>query len=74
MVIAEFQNTVATARRKGTRRKLTRRYLPPIGANRAGQQYRHCRRRFPEAVVLLQLGRAFELYDGAMRPLPGRST
>ena len=44
--------------------ELGRRYLPPIGARRASQQYRHYRRQFPEAVVLLQVGKFFEFYEG----------
>jgi hypothetical protein len=44
-------------------RKLSRRYLPPAAARRAGQQYRHYRKQFPEAVLLLQVGRFFEFYE-----------
>jgi len=44
-------------------RKLSRRYLPPAAARRAGQQYRYYRKQFPEAVPLLQVGRFFEFYE-----------
>jgi hypothetical protein len=44
-------------------RKLVRRYLPPSYARRAGEQYCYYRRQFPEAVVLLQVGRFFEFYE-----------
>ena len=44
-------------------RRLVRRYLPPEGACRAVQQYRHYRRHFPESVLLFQVGRFFEFYE-----------